>query len=118
VGNEIPGVYVREYSFRVTNPETGREVGMRTIRDTIFIRAVENSYEVSNSKWRLNDYDREGWQTMEHAEDRPMLLYRSTFSPGDSSLISESRPSLYLNLRKMELYKSDKCSNAYRKLQI
>src|SRR5882672_12810833 len=78
--DEISGAYVREYSFKIINPETGAEIGMRTIRDTIFIRPVEERYEVSNSKWRLNDYDKEGWQNMEHAEDRSMPTSQATFN--------------------------------------
>ncbi len=46
--DEICGAYVREYSFNVVNQETGDVAGMRTIRDTIFIRPIDNGYEVSN----------------------------------------------------------------------
>jgi hypothetical protein len=27
------GIYVREYAFEITNPETGKKVGMRQVRD-------------------------------------------------------------------------------------
>ena len=73
--DEISGTYVREHSFKVVNPETGAEIGMRMIRDTIFIEPIENGYEVSNRKWRLNDYDKDGWQSMEHSDDRPIFTF-------------------------------------------
>lgn len=66
---KITGTYVREYSFKVTNSESGNEIGISTVRDTIFIAQTGSSYEISNNKWRLNDYDREGWQNMDHSED-------------------------------------------------
>jgi hypothetical protein len=84
--NEILGTYAREYSFKVENTATGEVVGMSTVRDTIFIKPKQNGYEVSNNKWRLNDFDREGWQNMEHAEDRPLRTYTATFDPTDNSL--------------------------------
>src|SRR6478752_2992819 len=72
---DISGAYAKEYSFKVVNQETGTEIGMRTIRDTIFIQSAEIGYIVSNKKWTLNDYDREGWQNMEHSENRPMQTF-------------------------------------------
>ena len=72
----ISGVYVREYSFKVIHPERGDTIGVRTIRDTIFIGQKNQYYEVSNRKWRLNDYDKEGWKSMEHDDDRPTVIAR------------------------------------------
>src|SRR6266705_6026150 len=76
---EIAGSYTKEYSFKVTNTNSGDEVGMSTIRDTIFIKPKQTGYEISNNKWRLNDYDKEGWQNMEHSEDHPLRTYQATF---------------------------------------
>ena len=42
--NKISGTYVKEYSFKVVNPETGNEIGFRTIRDTIFVNPIQNGY--------------------------------------------------------------------------
>ena len=112
---EISGTYVREYSFMVTNPETGIEIGMRTVRDTIFVSPKENGYEVSNNKWRLNDYDREGWKNMEHSDDRPMPIYESAFDPLDSSLINESTIPLYLDIKDGLLCKGKKRDSPYRR---
>jgi hypothetical protein len=77
--DEVSGVYVHEYSFEIVNPESGAKIGLRTVRDSIFIKAIEVGYEVANKKWRKNDYDLEGWQNMEHSDDRPMPLFRASF---------------------------------------
>ena len=92
--DEISGTYVREYSFKVVNPETGAEIGMRTVRDTIFITPVDERFEVSNHKWAKNDYDNEGWRNMEHADDRPIPTYQAVFAKKDSSLICTPRSSI------------------------
>src|SRR5687767_11949329 len=73
--NDASGVYAREYSSEVTHPETGDRLGIRKIRDSIFVQAVDGGYEISNHKWRLNDYDQEGWVSMQHADDRPLPTY-------------------------------------------
>src|SRR5258705_6410530 len=88
--DEISGAYAREYSFKVVNPETGAEIGMRTVRDTIFVQYIKTDCEVTNRKWRLNDYDIEGWQSMEHDEDRPMPMFLGRFNSIDSTMIFES----------------------------
>lgn len=116
-GDEISGAYVREYSFKVAHPETGNVIGMRTVRDTIFIRSKEISYEVSNNKWRLNDYDKEGWQNMEHAEDRSMLTFQTTFNSTDGLLNSESMPHLFLDLGRGQLYKDKSREKPYQRLK-
>ena len=41
---DASGVYVREYAFEVSNPETGRKIGMRQVRDSIFIERSDNGY--------------------------------------------------------------------------
>lgn len=113
---DIPGTYVREYSFKVIHPETGDEIGTRTIRDTIFIHTKDELlYEVSNSKWMLNDYDGEGWRSMEHAEDRPMPPYQARFDPIDSAIRSEFNPPLYLDPSTSRLYQGVKGREYYLK---
>lgn len=116
-GDEISGVYVREYSFKVVHPENGNEIGMRSIRDTIFINQVENGYEVSNNKWMLNDYDKEGWRNMEHAEDRSMATFLSKFDSVNNTFDSESMPLLFLDLEKGQLYKDKSRKKLYQKLR-
>ncbi|MCF3109576.1 hypothetical protein LL912_12415 [Niabella sp. CC-SYL272] len=54
---QITGAYAREFTFKQNVLSTGEELGTATIRDTIFIRAKEQGYEISNHKWRKNDYD-------------------------------------------------------------
>jgi hypothetical protein len=110
----ISGVYIREYSFKVVNPENGYEMGFATIRDTILIQQEGKRYQVVNNKWRLNNYDREGWQSMEHADDRPMSDYSATFEPKDSTLVAGSSPILYLDTSHSALYKGQRGRNLYR----
>ena len=114
--DEISGTYVREYSFKVVNLETGNEIGFRTIRDTIFVNPKKNEYEVSNNKWRLNDYDNEGWRNMAHTEDRPMPTYIAAFAPSDSSLNAEHILQLYLDLIEGYLYKGKKGDTRFRRV--
>ena len=115
--DKISGTYVREYSFKVVNPETGNEIGLRTIRDTIFVNPKQNGYEVSNNKWRLNDYSKEGWQNMGHTEDRPIPIYIAVFDPTDSSLNAEHALPLYLDLIEGHLYKGKKGEAPFRRVQ-
>ena len=77
--NDASGVYAREYSSEVTHPETGNKLGIRKIRDSIFVQAVDGGYEISNHKWRLNDYDQEGWVSMKHADDRPLPTFIAAY---------------------------------------
>jgi len=111
--DEISGTYVREYSFKVENPESSAEVGTRTIRDSIFIRSMDKHYEISNNKWQRNDYDREGWKNMEHSEDRPMVTYEATFDPSKNSLQADSRISLYFDFNTNQLFKGEKKNAPY-----
>lgn len=113
--DEISGTYVKEYSLKVVNLETGTEVGIRNIRDTIFVHPKDRGYEVANKKWFQNSYDREGWRDMIHAEDRPLPNYQATFDPTDSTLYCESGPSIHLNIKKRQLFRSDKQDKPYQK---
>lgn len=102
----ISGIYVREYTFKVINLESGTEIGMRTIRDTIIIRSIKAAYEVSNNKWSLNDYDQDGWKNMEHAEDRPFPTYTATYESETGSLkaVGITGSTIYLNFELGQLY--------------
>ncbi len=115
--DEISGAYTREYSFKVVNPETGSEIGMRTVRDTIFIRSAENDYEVSNNKWRLNNYDDEGWSDMTHADDRPMSTFKATFNSDEELLRAEAMPDLFFYLENGQLFKGKNRDKAYKKVK-
>ena len=87
--DSIAGTYVREYSSEILNELSGNKVGMRTIRDTLFIATNGSSYRVTNSKWRMNDYDHDGWRNMEHAETGPMPTFDATYNEA-SGLLSPS----------------------------
>ena len=91
------GVYTREYSFIVKNLETDKDIGMRTIRDTILIREVGDRYEVSNRKWMMNDYDQEGWRNMEHADDRPFLTYIAELNTSQPELSAGGHDQIYFS---------------------
>ena len=112
----IEGVYVREYTFTVIDPETGSKIGMGSIKDTISIRSAVDGYQIANRKWRLNDYDKEGWQNMEHADDRPFRTFQANFNPKDGSFASQSMISLSLDLGKRQLFKDRSRDKPYRKL--
>src|SRR5688572_5843906 len=80
------GIYVREYSHEVTNLNSGNRIGYRKVRDTIFIEKTDKAYLVTNRKWRLNDFDNEGWVSMEHSEERPLPTFKATYDETSSSL--------------------------------
>lgn len=108
MNDEISGTYVKEYSFVVTNPESGNEIGVRTIRDTIFIDLAENGYKVSNRKWKLNEYDKEGWQNMEHDEDRSIPTFTAKFDSEKKALIDGSDQKFFLNGNSIAKQRNDK----------
>lgn len=95
--DNISGVYVREYSFKVLNTETGKEIGMRTVRDSIFIKPFEDKFEISNHKWANNDYDLARWRDMEHSDDRPKSTYLSTYDAKEKVLKTENQPALHID---------------------
>lgn len=114
----ISGVYVREYSFKVVNPETGAEIGMRSVRDTIFIRATDNGYDVSNAKWRKNSYDAEGWQNMAHSDDRPMPTYLARYAAKDGTISPQQTglaPILYSDIAMQVISKGPDDNQRYSK---
>jgi hypothetical protein len=87
---DVSGVYVREYAYEVSNPESGKKIGMRQVRDSIFVERTEDGYQVSNRKWRMNDYDQEGWVSMAHAEDRPLPTFLASYDDQLGALTSEN----------------------------
>jgi len=88
--DSIAGVYVREYSREILNQLSGNKVGMRTIRDTIYISAADEGYKVENAKWRMNDYDNEGWRDMKHGESGPLPSFNASYNKESRTLTPES----------------------------
>lgn len=115
--DEISGTYVKEVDFEVPDPyNIEKTLGMGKIRDTIFISAKQDGFEVSNNKWRLNDYDDLGWQNLEFEENRPMPTYKVIFDPSDSSLnpvLSGLFLPFKLDLKNGRLQKGKFKSNVY-----
>lgn len=95
----ISGVYVREYSREILHQSSGNKMGMRTVRDTLYIEKLSDGYKVENSKWRMNDYDDEGWQDMQHGESGPLPDFEATYDEQAKTLSSTSPgvvPSLHI----------------------
>lgn len=117
--DNISGTYAREYSMRVTNPETGAEIGMRTIRDTIFIQPIDQKFEVSNRKWKLNDYDKDGWKNMDHDEDRPNPTALMTFDAKTATFTNDqfiAANTLSLDITTHFLYPGNNHSISFKKV--
>jgi hypothetical protein len=87
--NSVAGTYVREYSNEILNQLSGDKVGMRTVRDTIYITSAGDGYKIENAKWSMNDYDDQGWKSMEHAESGPLHSFSATFDKHSRSLVSD-----------------------------
>jgi len=94
----IAGIYVREYSTEILNQLSGEKVGMRTFRDTIRITTEQDGYRVENTKWRMNDYDQEGWRNMKHGETKPLPTFAARYDEASNSLTSDN-PQLIPPLR-------------------
>lgn len=117
---QISGVYVKEVEFEVIHPLTDTKLGMGRIRDTIFVAPKQDGFEVSNNKWRLDEYNDHGWQNLEHEENHPMPTYKVTFDPTDSSLnpvVSGFFLSLKLDLKNRQLQKGKNKKNVFNKVK-
>ena len=116
--SDASGVYVREYTIEISNPETGNKIGMRRVRDSIFVERGENGYQVLNRKWRLNDYDQEGWVSMAHAEDRPLPTFLASYDQQLGALRSEDPAGMQpIFIEKDRLFKDGGKEIAYEKVE-
>lgn len=95
--DSVSGTFVREYSREILDQLSGNRMGVRTVRDTIYITAVDGNFKVENSKWSLNDYDQEGWKNMEHGESGPLPTFVAKYDETSRSLVSESAPNLVIS---------------------
>lgn len=96
--DSIAGTYVREYSREILNQLSGNKVGMRVIRDTLYITSTQDGYKVENAKWSMNDYDNGGWQDMNHSESKPLPSFTATYDSESRTLNGESAaPDLVLS---------------------
>ncbi|RAW01969.1 hypothetical protein [Pseudochryseolinea flava] len=93
----ISGTYVREYSSEILNQLSGNKMGMRTVRDTIYISTAGEKFKVENAKWSMNDYDQEGWKNMEHAESGPLPAFTAEYDESSRTLNSGSAPDLVIS---------------------
>lgn len=94
--DSISGTYVREFSREILNQVSGSKIGIRTVRDTLYLTANGDGYTVKNSKWSMNDYDDEGWRNLEHGEGGPMPSYSAKYDESSRTLNSESAPDLVI----------------------
>lgn len=115
---DATGTYVREYAIEITNPETGKKIGMRQVRDSIFIVRSNNGYQVSNRKWRMNDYDQEGWVSMAHAEDRPLPTFLASYDEHLGALTPESSSTMQpILIDEGRLFRDRGKNIAYKKIE-
>ena len=117
--DDASGVYVREYAIEISNLESGKKIGMRHIRDSIFIEFADKGYKVSNRKWRMNDYDQEGWVSMAHADNRPMPTFFASYDEKTNILMprgTTASGSIFLDQENGKLYKGESMKNGYRKI--
>lgn len=118
--DDASGTFVREYTIEISNPETGNKVGIRQIRDSIFIETSDNGYKVSNRKWRMNDYDQEGWVSMAHADDRPLPTFFASYDQNTNSLKPQGQAasnSIYLDQANGKLFKDQSRQNGYSRIK-
>jgi len=70
---------------------TGEVKGIRTVRDTIFIKKAGKKFEVSNRKWMDNDYDNIDWIQPESNADQAMPTYLVEFDTSEKKLIPDPK---------------------------
>ena len=87
--DSVAGTYVREYSNEILNQLSGDKVGVRTVRDTLYITSAGDGYSIENTKWSMNDYDNDGWQNMKHGESGPLPSFKASYDNSTRSLISD-----------------------------
>ena len=116
---KIAGTYVREWTAVSRNMNTGSVRGKYCMRDTIFIKVKTKGYEVSNSRWRKNLYDKDGWRDQSHAFHRPMPTYTASYDKALNSLDAGSGFSspLYLDPEPGLLYTSSSKTKPYHKVK-
>lgn len=115
---DVSGVYVREYAYEISNPETGKKLGMRRVRDSIFIERSDNGYQVSNRRWRMNDYDQEGWVNMAHSENRPLPTFFASYDEELKALAPEGfNPIQQILIDEGRLFKDRDKEIAYQKVE-
>lgn len=114
---KIAGTYTAEIVFDVPNMTTGKMEGTAKIRDTIFIAPKQNGFEITNKKWRSNNYDMEGWRNLRPgANDGALYSFQATYDPTDNSLNSDPpgmMPTLYIDIKERKLYKGKDRNRAY-----
>ena len=111
----IAGTYVREYSREILNQLSGNKIGMRTVRDTLYITSAGEKFKVENAKWSMNDYDQDGWQNMEHGEGGPLPTFNAKYDEASRTLNSGSAPDLVIS-RDGKLSVGGKSEIAYAKI--
>jgi hypothetical protein len=90
-GKNLSGVYVREVANEVKHEFTGNTVGIRKIRDTIFVESTDKGFMISNMKWRLLDYDQDGWIRMRPGgTEGPLPTFQARYDETSKSLIAEN----------------------------
>lgn len=88
---KLSGVYVREFTNAVKHEFTGHNVGIRKIRDTIFVELTDKGFLVSNMKWRLLDYDQDGWIQMRvGGPEGPLPTFQARYDESSKSLVAEN----------------------------
>ena len=87
----VTGTYVYTYTADVMEVGTGEVVGIRTVRDTIFIKEAGKKFEVSNRKWMDNDYDNVDWLQPESKADQAMPTYLVEFDTSEKKLIPDPK---------------------------
>jgi hypothetical protein len=95
--DSIPGTYVREYSSEVITKLTGKKVGVRTVRDTLYITAAGKQYKVENAMWCINHYDDDGWRILEDVEFGPFPPFIAIYNETSRTLNSRAAPDILVS---------------------
>lgn len=118
----VGGIYIREWSVKVNNLNTRKLIGIGRVKDTIFVKREREGFEISNNRWRLNDYDDKGWHK---TNEETMYFYPVVYNSVDSSFFGRIPTTLlspiffnsqvYIN-SSGDLYKSANRTKVWKKV--
>jgi hypothetical protein len=94
-------------------------LSLDTVEDSDHLFRKATDYEISNHKWRLNDYDQEGWVSMQQADDQPLPIYIAAYDENSKSLTSKNSnvsQSIFLDIENGKLFKNKSRDIEYLKV--
>lgn len=80
---------------------------------------MDDGFMGSNRKWKVNDYDQDGWVSMERADDGPIPTFLASYDETSASLISPENvfEPIFIDYEKGKLFRNNSKNIEYLKVQ-